>query len=941
MLKSKLLLSVFILFLCWNGMTQDSSTPIPQDPKVVKGELSNGMKYFVRNNEKPEDRVILRLVIKAGSILERDDQQGLAHFMEHMNFNGTKRFPKNEIVDYLQSIGVKFGNDLNAYTSFDETVYFLPIPLDDPKNLEKGLDIMEDWAFNATLDHEEIDKERGVVLEEYRLGLGAGKRMRQEYFDKLLYNSRYADRLPIGKKDVLENFDYQVLKDFYNTWYRPDLMAFIAVGDVDVKEIEKKIKRRFSKYENPENPKPRKEYDIPLHEETFVAIATDHEATSQQVSLYYKNPNERTPVQSVDDLRNSLVNNLFTTMINNRFQEITNSANPPFSYGFSYYGSLPNKKNMSYTSVASPTDNKQLAALEVLVKENQRVKRHGFTKSELERARKEILNNAEKSFKERNKTQSRRYVSKLQSQFLNGNISFSEKFKYEKYQELLPKINLDEVNQLIDNFIREEARVAILTGPEYENDEDRPTKNEVLNIINKDYGDLEPYQDEELAESLVREKLEAGDITSESKDDELGTTTLTLSNGAKVTYKKTDFKDDEVLVEAVSYGGTNLLDVETYKQTHWAFSGLGEAGFSGLDKNDISKFMSDKNASLNVGISSNSENLSGSASPEDLEYLFQMIQAKFTDLNFDEDAFEGYKSKRMAFMGNLLASPRFYYLSEMYGFIQEDNPRWDGVIPDEEKWENTSYEKAYDVYEQRFANAADFHFYFVGNVDEDQIKKLSKKYIAALPSNPDESEDLTDTGYRPKKADFYKKFYKGEDPKSRVKIMYYGETEYDEKESMAIKALGEVLTIKLIEKLRESESGVYGVGANGGMSKEPYGDYNFRIQFPCGPENYENLVDDALAELDKIKKNGPTDEDMKKFKESALKDYDENIKKNKYWLNQMTSAYMDKKSPQEILEYPEEVKAVTAKQIQKVANKYMSDEKYVAVLLPETAKEEE
>ena len=941
MLKSKLLLSVFILFLCWNGMTQDSSTPIPQDPKVVKGELSNGMKYFVRNNEKPEDRVILRLVIKAGSILERDDQQGLAHFMEHMNFNGTKRFPKNEIVDYLQSIGVKFGNDLNAYTSFDETVYFLPIPLDDPKNLEKGLDIMEDWAFNATLDHEEIDKERGVVLEEYRLGLGAGKRMRQEYFDKLLYNSRYADRLPIGKKDVLENFDYQVLKDFYNTWYRPDLMAFIAVGDVDVKEIEKKIKRRFSKYENPENPKPRKEYDIPLHEETFVAIATDHEATSQQVSLYYKNPNERTPVQSVDDLRNSLVNNLFTTMINNRFQEITNSANPPFSYGFSYYGSLPNKKNMSYTSVASPTDNKQLAALEVLVKENQRVKRHGFTKSELERARKEILNNAEKSFKERNKTQSRRYVSKLQSQFLNGNISFSEKFKYEKYQELLPKINLDEVNQLIDNFIREEARVAILTGPEYENDEDRPTKNEVLNIINKDYGDLEPYQDEELAESLVREKLEAGDITSESKDDELGTTTLTLSNGAKVTYKKTDFKDDEVLVEAVSYGGTNLLDVETYKQTHWAFSGLGEAGFSGLDKNDISKFMSDKNASLNVGISSNSENLSGSASPEDLEYLFQMIQAKFTDLNFDKDAFEGYKSKRMAFMGNLLASPRFYYLSEMYGFIQEDNPRWDGVIPDEEKWENTSYKKAYDVYEQRFANAADFHFYFVGNVDEDQIKKLSKKYIAALPSNPDESEDLTDTGYRPKKADFYKKFYKGEDPKSRVKIMYYGETEYDEKESMAIKALGEVLTIKLIEKLRESESGVYGVGANGGMSKEPYGDYNFRIQFPCGPENYENLVDDALAELDKIKKNGPTDEDMKKFKESALKDYDENIKKNKYWLNQMTSAYMDKKSPQEILEYPEEVKAVTAKQIQKVANKYMSDEKYVAVLLPETAKEEE
>ena len=929
-----------ILFVAFLSNAQKESKKIPQDPKVVAGELSNGMNYYVRHNEKPEDRVILRLVINAGSILERDDQQGLAHFMEHMNFNGTERFPKNEIVDYLQSIGVKFGNDLNAYTSFDETVYFLPIPLDDPENLKKGLDIMEDWAFNATLDHEEIDKERGVVLEEYRLGLGARKRMRQEYFDKLLYNSRYADRLPIGKKEVLENFDYQTLKDFYNTWYRPDLMAFIAVGDVDVKEMEKKIKKRFSKYENPKNPEPRKEYDIPLHEETFVAIATDHEATSQRVSLYYKNPNERTPVQTVDDLERSLVNNLFTTMINNRFQEITNSSNPPFSYGFSYYGSLPNKKNMSYTSVASPTDNKQLAALEVLVKENQRVKKHGFTKSELERARKEILNKAEKSFKERNKTQSRRYVSELQSQFLSGNISYSQEFKYEKYQELLPEITLDEVNQLIDDFIREEARVAILTGPEYEKEEDRPTKDEVLNIINKDYGDLEPYQDEKLAESLVREKLEAGNITSETKNDELGTTTLTLSNGAKVTYKKTDFKDDEVLMKAVSYGGTNLLDVETYKQTHWAFSGLGEAGFSGLDKNDISKFMSDKNASLRVGISSNSESLNGNASPEDLEYLFQMVQAKFTDLNFNEEAFEGFKSKRMAFMGNMLANPRFYYLKEMYGFIQDDNPRWDGIIPDEEKWENTSYKKAYDVYEDRFSNAADFHFYFVGNVDEDQIKKLSKEYIAALPSNPDKSEDLTDTGYRPKKGDFYKKFYKGEDPKSQVTIMYYGETKYNEKESMALDALGEVLTIKLIEKLRESESGVYGVSANGGMDKEPYGDYNFRIQFPCGPENYEDLVDDALAELDKIRKNGPTDEDMKKFKESALKDYDENIKKNKYWLNQMTSAYMNKKSPQEILEYPDEVKAVTAEQVQKVANKYMSDEKYVAVLLPETAKEE-
>lgn len=917
------------------AQTPENNQKLKTDESVRTGVLKNGMTYYIKKNQKPENEVTLRLVVKAGSILETEKQLGLAHFMEHMNFNGTKRFPENELVDYLQSIGVKFGNDLNAYTSFDETVYFLPIPLDDPENLPKAMDIMEDWAFNAVLEPEEIDKERGVVLEELRIGLGAGERMRKQYFDKLLYNSRYAERLPIGKKEILENFEYQDLIDFYKDWYRPDMMAFIAVGDIDVDEMEKDIKTRFSSYKNPKKSRKRQDYEVPDHEETFVAVATDKEATSPQISIYYKNPEKRQPVNTYGLAEKEIKNRLFSTMLNNRISELANSSNPPFTFGYTYYGSLVNDKKMAFTSFAVPTNNNQLKALEVLLEENARVKKHGFTNTEFKRAKQEILKSLENKYKEREKTESESYVGQLQDQFLSGDIYTGIEWDYNYVQKTLPKMDLEDINTMIDDYIRDESRVVVFTGPEYEDESQKPTEEQILDIVNNPFDDVEPYEDTELSSSLVRQNLTPGKITSEEQNEALKTTTLTLSNGAKVIYKQTDFKEDEILFEAVSYGGTNVLDLETYKKVRWAMRGLAEAGYSGLNKNDISKFMSDKIATLNFSLSSTSEKFSGKAAPKDLEYLMQMIQAHFTDLNYDEEAFEGYKAKQKAFMGNMMASPNIYFLDKSYGFLNEGNPRWSGILPNDEDWAKAEYDLAYETYKERFGNAADFQFYFVGNIDEGEFKDLTKKYIASLPSSPDAKDDIVDLGFRQKTGDFKKIYRKGNDPKSSVRIQYYGETEFDQQEATALDALGEILTIKLIENLREGESGVYGVRANAGMSKLPFARYSLSIQFPCGPENAESLTQAALAEVQKIIDNGPTEEDLNKYKKAQKVDHDENLKKNKYWIAQMTSAYYNQRSPERLLNTMDRVNAVTAEDVQMVAKKYASGDKYIAMLMPE------
>ncbi len=925
----KKIVKLFTLLLLITQVTFAQSKQIPNDPSVKMGKLSNGITYFVKQNPKPANKVELRLAIKAGSVLEDEDQVGLAHFMEHMNFNGTKNFKKNDLIDYLQSIGVKFGAHLNAYTSFDETVYILPIPTDNEEKLEKGFQIIEDWAHGALLLDKDIDEERGVVLEEFRSRRDANSRMLERYLDKVAYGSKYAKRLPIGTKENIETFKYETIRRFHKDWYRPDLMAVIAVGDVDVATLEKKIKDHFEKIPAAKNPRKLQEHTLKNHKETFIAIEADKEAAFSRVQVMYKDYKDRLPTTTVEQYRKSLINNLFDQMINNRFEELANSEKPPFVYGFSYYGGTFAKNRMAFQSVAGTSADGQLKGLEALLTENERVKRYGFKQGEFERAKKNVIARIEKSFKDKDKRESSRIIGAMVSGFLSNRPVPSVEWNYKSTLSLLPTIKLEEVNGFIKNFLHDDNRVVVITGPKKIVTEAQVTK--ALNDVKTK--DLKPYEDKVVASSLITKMPTPGKITKVTKNDKLGTKTLVLSNGAKVTYKKTDFKNDEILFSSYSYGGTSLYSDEEVHATAFANRGLSEAGVNGFSLNDMNKMMSGKIARVNPYIGSLSEGFSGSAAPKYLEELFQLVHLYFTALNKDEKAFNSFVNKQKSFLGNLLASPNFFFQKEMSDFTNTGNSRYTG-FPSPEKYEKADYNLAYKKYQERFADAGDFNFYFVGNIDEAKLSEFATKYIASLPGkNSNESYKLS--SFRPLSGMHKKMVNKGKDPKSMVRIMYQGEADYNTKDALAFDFIGEVVSIKLIEKLREKEGGVYSAGARSSMRKLPYGSYSMTIAFPCAPENVEKLKNISVAEVETLIKKGPSEEDVSKAKKAMINDHKEDMKKNRFWLNTLRGIDYSKNNPDNIFTFEERVNAVTAKDIQKLAKKYLSNGYILGILNPE------
>ena len=906
---------------------------IPDDPAVKTGTLSNGLKYYIQNNGKPADKIELRLVVNAGSILEDEDQQGLAHFMEHMCFNGTKNFQKNELVDYLQSIGVKFGAHLNAYTGFDKTVYILPIPTDDAEKLEKGFQILEDWAFNALLTDEEINNERGIILEEYRSReLNANTRMRNNYFPKLLNHSRYVDRLPIGKTEIIKNFKPEAIRRFYKDWYRPDLMSVIAVGDVDVATLEAKIKSHFGKQPKVENPRDRDVYTIENHNETYVSIESDKEATGNQVQLMYFNDGSSTPERTIADARNTLVEGLYSQMINARLGELRNSPTPPFVYGYSRNSSVGVGNKDAYQSIAMVAGNDHLNALKALVEENERVKRFGFGNGELERAKKTFFAYYEKAFNNKDKMESKEFVQAYIDNYLNNESMQSVEWSYNFAKQQLPTITLNEINTLIKSYIKDTNRVIIITGKEK-----TTTEEEVLALLEtvKTSTEIKPYIDETAQESLFTNLPEKGTITNETSNDKLGIKTLTLSNGAKVTYKKTDFKNDEVLFSCQSYGGTSLMSTENYLASHLAINAITEAGIAGLNKNELQKFMNGKIANVRPFIGNNSEGMSGSATPKDLETLFQLIYLNFTAVNKDKTSFDSYATKRKAMLGNLLANPQYYFMNEFGKFQYSKNPRYTG-FPTTEAYDATNYNLAYDTFKERFSNAGDFDFYFVGAIDEAKLKDFVTQYIASLPATSNR-ENFKDSGFRPLSGSHTKTVLKGSDPKSQVSIIYKGETTYDAKEALAMKTLGEILSIKMVEKLREEAQGVYSPRVSARMSDGIYDSFSLNISFGCGPENTEKLKTIAMQEVANLIANGPSEKDLNKAKEGHLVSRKEQLKKNRFWLSKIGDADFDKKDINKILEFESAVKAMTVKEIQDLAKKYLSKGAIVGTLLPENS----
>jgi zinc protease len=911
----------------------DKESSIPVDPLVKVGKLKNGLTYYIRKNDKPENKVEFRLVVNAGSLLENEQQQGLAHFTEHMAFNGSENFQKNELIDYLQSAGVKFGADLNAYTSFDETVYILPIPTEDPAVLSKGMLVLEDWAAGLKMSDEEIDKERGVVLEEYRLGQGANQRMRDEYFPVLFKDSRYSERLPIGKKEVLENFDYSVLKSFYQDWYRPNLMAVIAVGDLDIAEMEKEITQRFGKLKNPKNPKKREIYPVPNHEEVRVSISTDKEANFNQVQIIYKH--ESLETTTLSDLRRELTYQLYNGMLGSRLNELSQAPEPPFLFANTSYSQLVRSKS-AYSSFALAGENGIGKATKVIAEENKRVKEHGFTQAEFERYKKSFLNSYEKQLKEADKTESNRFASEYIRHFLSNSPIPGIKFEYEFYKKAIESVTLEELNQLAEKWITDDNLTIIVTGPEKESNT-MPTESEILAIFEEvKQSPIEPYTEEELAESFMTSIPEAGSVVESIEIADLGVTELLLSNGVKVVLKPTEFKNDEIRMRSFSFGGHNQYEMKDYYSASNASSLVNEAGFAGFSSTDISKMLSGKTASVSPFIGGVSEGMNGSASPKDFETMLQMTYLYFTDPRFDEEAFNSFISKNQMLYANLLSSPQNYYIDKFSRVLSQDNPRGGG-FPRSEDLNKVDFKRAFEIYKERFADASDFTFVFVGNFKVEEIKPLLATYLGSLP-NLNRNESWTDLGIEAPKGVVKEEILKGSDPKSYATIYYHGKKEYDALQDYRLSSLGEVVTNKLIDVLREEKSGVYGVGANAGMIRLPNEKYYFRIAFPCGPENVEDLVATTHDILKDIKANGITEEDLNKVKQAQLKGLSEDLKQNSYWINRLYSFYYYGDDLSKFMNAEQRIEDLTKEDLKVVANEFINEDQYVeAILLPEDA----
>ncbi|MDR1652942.1 MAG: insulinase family protein [Prevotellaceae bacterium] len=915
-----------------------SAQDIPVDPDIRVGKLDNGLTYYIKHNAKPEKKVELRLAVNAGSILEDDDQQGLAHFMEHMNFNGTKNFPDNKLVDYLQSIGVRFGADLNAYTSFDETVYKLPVPLDKPENLKTGLKVIEDWAFNALLTDEQIDKERGVVLEEWRLKLGGDMRMFEKLLPVICKDTRYAARLPIGQKEILEAFPYDALRRFHRDWYRPNLMAVAVVGDINVDEVEKIIKDNFSKYKNPVNERPRVIYNVPNHTETYFGSATDKEASTSSIDFSFMETGERKIIKTSTDYRGDIVDNMLLAVINNRLRELADSPNPPFTYGYMWHGEfmgLTRNKEALNTTVVTP-DGKLADGLKVMLQEVERARQFGITQTELDRAKSEILSRMERAYNDRDKTESESYVDEYVRNFLKQEPIPGIKWEFEQYKTFLPEVSVEQINEVLNKFIRDDNRAITVMAPEKEG-VTLPSESEVLALIdNVKNEQLTAYQDKVAIEQLVTNLPKAGTVAVTENDAKLGTTTWTLNNGAKVVFKKTDFKNDEILFGARRKGGSSLQTDADCRATQWAQALLNEAGLNGYTKTDLKKYLAGKQVKVSPAISDTWEGLTGSVTPKDLPTLMELVHAYFTGLNYDEAAYQSGVDKRSSLYNNLLQQPNAYFQNEFMKFIMKNNPRFTGIVPQADDWLNQNYKKAYDFYQARFANAGDFTFFFVGNIDEAQLKTLAEKYLASLPANKSK-ENFKDNGYRQLYSAPNFEVKKGNDPKSMVFIVYGGDLQkFDETEKMNFEALGEVIDIKMIEILREQESGIYGAGTSATYEKTPYASYNLISYIPTGPVQAEKMTQAALNIVKDIVEKGPSQTDVDKFKEENLNQLRDNLKTNTTWMSALRDYNLNGGNKYALLEREKMIKDVSPKTIQAVAKKYLTDKnRIIGTLMPE------
>jgi zinc protease len=901
---------------------------LPLDPAVRVGRLPNGLTYYIRKNGRPEKRVSLRLAVKAGSVLEDEDQRGLAHFLEHMSFNGSQNFKPGELVAYLESIGARFGADANAYTSFDETVYMLDVPTDKPGLLDKGLLALGDFAARASLSDAEIKKERGVVLEEWRLGQGAGSRIQRQQLPVLFHGSRYALRLPIGVPEVLRGFKGDRVRAFHKAWYRPERMALVAVGDIEPDKVEAAIRSSFADIPKSVGTEPLPVYEIPPHAETLVAVATDPEARGSSVSVIFKHP--RHEEKTVADFRKDLVQALFLSMVNDRLAEVGRRKDAPFLGASSSAGTLGQTLDTFALSARVP-DGGIAAGLLALMTEAERVRRHGFAAAELDRTRKSLLAAYERGFHERDKSESSSYAREYVSHFLDGEPSPGIETEYRLVQDLLPGIALDEVRALTRALVHDDNRVVLATAPEKEGLRAPSAEELRAAAAAVSAADIGPWEDKLAGRELLEKRPAPGRVTDTRTIGALGVTVLTLGNGVSVWLKPTDFKNDQVLFSSYALGGASLADPADYFEATIASAAASEAGFGGWSPDDLGKLLAGKLVSASPYVGAYTQGVSGSSTPKDLETALQLVYLVFTQPNDRPDSFEVLRKRVMSAVANQAQDPESVFADKVREVNSGGHYMARALKPEDVP--RLRRETALAFYRKAFANAADFTFFFTGAFDVEDVTPLVAQYLGALPSTGKRSSSFVDRGLAFPASPVQARVEKGVEPKSQTALTFFADTGLKEMEMYQARAAASVLRSRLRDILREELSGTYGASV-GYSDQAPLPGYGTTyVSFGSAPESVDKLAQASLAEVARLQKEGPSAEDVQKVQEIERRELETSLKQNPYWLGSLQLVHMLGWDPLSIARREQRIALLTRDSLRAAFVRYFPLDRHTTVTL--------
>ena len=924
---------LLLIFLSAGFLQAQEMQPLPIDPKVRYGKLDNGLTYYIRHNELPENRADFYIAQNVGSVLEEDNQAGLAHFLEHMAFNGTKNFPGNGIDKYLQSVGMRMGENLNAYTSFDETVYtIINAPVDKPNVVDSCLLILHDWSNSLALTDSMIEKERGIIREEWRTRRDASQRLLEKQLQQMFPGNKYANRIPIGSIDVINNFKPEELRGYYKKWYRPDLQAIIVVGDVDVDTVEKTIKTMFSDIPAPANPAKREYVSVADNDEPIVSIATDKEASSTIIYIYHKyDPMPAQLRSTAAGLITDYISAVCSQILNERLEALLHQANPPFVYAEAYDGDfMVARTKDAFTIAAIAKEGEIDSTMTALVREMERARQFGFTVSEYERAKINILKQYESAFNERDKQKNSSYTKEYVNHFTEGGYIPGIETEYTLINQIAPNITVEQVNQYLSQVIGEKNIVLALSGPEKEGVV-YPTESELLEMFNKARSQkVEPYKEEVNNDPLISELPAPGKIVKEEHDGLFNATVLTLSNGVRVVLKPTEYKKDEIQMTATSPGGSFMVGIDDAKNMKVFNSVIGLGGLGNFSAIDLSKKLAGKKVSCSASLGVDNESLNGYASPDDVKTLFELIYLAMTSPRTDNDAYASFENRMKAQLENAKLDPSTALNDTISKVVYNNHPR--AVSLEAEDFDKISYQRILDIYKERYGDASDFTFTFVGNLNVDSIRPYIEQYLATLPANGRVDKPSPEALPKIMKGKLENHFSREmQTPKSSVFQLYSGNSEYNLKNLLTASLLSQILDLVYTETIREAEGGSYGVYAGVSLSDFPKGQTTLQVFFDTDPEKWENMVRIVDEEIQRIATDGPKSEHLTKSRDNMLKRHNERLQENSYWLNVIDSYYF--RGMDAYTNYKETLESITADDIKKFMSDFISQGNCVEVVM--------